>query len=59
MAVFGFMGKKALLSHKGDFKLFGAGEIPFYDIAIALMVASGLFLVFLVLVLLKGEAVEK
>lgn len=42
----------------GDFKLFGAGMIPFYEIAIAAMVGTVLFVVFLSLVSLNGVKKE-
>lgn len=59
LAVIGFVGK----SHWGrggseNFKLFGAGLIPLFDTAIAVMSGSVLFVIFLALVLLVGE-VEK
>ena len=43
---------------KVNFKLFGAGAIPFYDIAIAAMVGTVLFVVFLSLVSLNGKEKE-
>jgi multicomponent Na+:H+ antiporter subunit B len=45
-----------LFDSQANFKLFGAGLIPLYDIAIALMVGMGLFVIFLSLVLLTGRA---
>ncbi len=41
------------LSPGKEFSLFSAGTIPLYNIAIALKVATSLFLVFILLVLLK------
>lgn len=38
------------------FRLFSAGEIPLYNIIISIKVCTGLFAIFLVLVLLKFES---
>ena len=40
------------------FKIFSGGLTPFYDIFISIMIGSGLFVVFLALVLLIGEREE-
>jgi hypothetical protein len=59
IATLGFMGKHQLFAPNGHFKIFSAGLIPACDIAIALMVGMGLFLIFLALVLLIGGPQEK
>jgi len=44
---------------EGSHIFFGAGIIPFYDIAISIMVGAGLFTIFLALVILITEREEQ
>ncbi len=56
IAITGFVGGYFFLNHLGKgepFTLFSAGLIPFYNIAIALKVGAGLFMIFTALVFLK------
>ncbi|MDD5155299.1 MAG: MnhB domain-containing protein [Candidatus Omnitrophica bacterium] len=48
---FGFMRRHQPVSSSGDFGLFSGGLIPLSDIASAVMMASGLFVIFLALTL--------
>jgi multisubunit Na+/H+ antiporter MnhB subunit len=57
LALRGFLGSPAPAFKEGYFKLFSAGLIPFCDIAISILVGTGLFVIFLALVLLT-EAEE-
>lgn len=62
MALLGFTGGHFFLNFisKGEpFKLFSAGIIPLFNIAIALIVGAGLFRIFVALVLLKFESEKK
>lgn len=59
IATFGFLRQQYPTALSENFKLFGAGLIPSSDLAIALMVGCGLFVVFLALVLLTSEKEEK
>lgn len=59
LALLGFSGGYFFSNvfSKGEaFKLFSAGEIPLYNIVISIKVCTGLFAIFLVLVLLKFES---
>ncbi len=47
------------LSKEEPFRLFSAGTIPLFDIAISLIVSAGLFAIFIALVLLKFEGEKK
>lgn len=53
--IFGFNRPSLGGSH---FTTFSAGLIPWSDIAVSLMVGTGLFVIFLALVLLRGEKEE-
>ncbi|MDD5005837.1 MAG: MnhB domain-containing protein [Candidatus Omnitrophica bacterium] len=63
IAALGFLGGHFLINFfasKGrPFTLFSAGTIPFYNIAIAIKVAVGLFSIFIVLVILKRAKKEE
>jgi len=48
-------GRRVFDSAKEGFKLLGAGLMPYSDMAMALMVGAGLFVIFLVLVMLAEE----
>jgi len=52
LALRGFLGSGNAAFKEGHFKLFSAGLIPFCDIAISILVGTGLFVIFLALVLL-------
>jgi len=55
LAVRGFVARHALGFQEGHSGIFSAGLIPFCDIAVSILVASGLFVIFLALVLLTEE----
>jgi len=62
IALLGFTGGYFFLNFisKGEpFRLFSAGTIPLYNIAISLKVGVGIFAIFVVLVLLKFEWEKK
>lgn len=50
----GFRGGR-IFGHEADYKVFGAGIIPLYDIAAAILVGASLFVIFLALALLAGK----
>ena len=56
---FGFMRMPQGISFGGHFRLFSAKLMPLYDIAIAVMVGTGLFIIFLSLVLLSSKRSRK
>lgn len=61
IAILGFTGGYFFLNFipKGEpFKLFSAGTIPLYNIAISLKVGAGLFMIFVALTLLKLDSGE-
>jgi len=62
IALLGFTGGYFFFNFiaKGEpFRLFSAGIIPLFNIAISLKVGAGLFAIFISLVLLKIEAEKK
>ncbi|MBI4982347.1 MAG: hypothetical protein HZC15_04315 [Candidatus Omnitrophica bacterium] len=58
LATVSFLGVKISFL-KDKFEHFSAGLIPLCDIAVGLLVASGLFITFLALVLLTGKREKK
>ena len=62
IALLGFTGGYFFLNFisKGEpFRLFSAGTIPFSDIAIGIIVSTGIFSIFITLILLKFEWEKK
>ncbi len=55
LAAIGFTRGGRVAESAGYFKLFSAGFIPLYDIALALLVGTGVFVIFLALVALTGD----
>ncbi|MCX5706838.1 MAG: hypothetical protein NTW13_04170 [Candidatus Omnitrophica bacterium] len=55
IATAGFINKQKAVGGKEHFAIFGAGLIPLCDIAVSVMVGTGLFLMFFALVLLVEE----
>ncbi len=51
----GFLSKHVLGLKEGHSAIFSAGLIPFCDIAVSILVGSGLFVIFLALVLIEEE----
>jgi multicomponent Na+:H+ antiporter subunit B len=59
LATSGFMASRHPVFSREHFTVFGSGLIPYCDIAIALMVGTGIFAIFLALTLLLGTAEKK
>ncbi|MGD0336592.1 MAG: MnhB domain-containing protein [Candidatus Omnitrophota bacterium] len=53
-----FLLPQQAVGNHAYFKIFSGGLAPFYDIFISIIIGSGLFVVFLALVLLIGERKE-
>jgi len=57
-ATLGFMRGGRVIESSVGFELFSAGFIPLYEIALAMLVGTGVFIVFLALISLIGERSE-
>jgi len=57
-ATVGFMRGQQVSGSLSRFEFFSAGLIPFYEIALAILVGTGVFVVFLALISLIGERSE-
>jgi len=57
-ATVGFMRGQRVIASSVGFKFLSAGFIPLYEIALAMLVGTGVFVVFLALISLIGEKSE-